>query len=669
MNIRKKLTLLFILMSVFPLAIVAFFVFVNLQENLLNQLGNNLVSQNEMKLSSVEEIIQEDWVNLNSWAKVEFVIVASDIAEEDSERAVHYFLKDAKDNYKFKNDLYLYSKSMGDNVRVAVSDDKYLKNYIPPYLNNFYKRLEKRQANKSKEIIYKIIDKEKNGRAGTILTIEMAAPVISYDEVVGMIVLRKSYTLDKKDSLSDFSVLYDLDKKLISYPFSFNLNKDKDKILSNLNKQDRNFKKDRGFSIKDLNGKKYLVSYCNCDVVPGSKFILEKWQSSDIALKPLNDLYSILISIMAIISLLAIIIGAYSAASVSNPLIKITELINSLTNGEFDLKIPFLDKKDEIGKMANGLEHFRSQLIHIQSLEADKEIEKQQQEEERRVVMRQLANTFDSSVGNVIESVKNSVEELTSSSDGLATIAIDTNKKVGFVKMVATDASANVQSVSSSTVELSASINEIGAQVERSSAISKRAVNEVEISTRTIKNLESNVTKIGEVVELITGIAEQTNLLALNATIEAARAGDAGKGFAVVASEVKTLAAQTAKATEEISTQIYQVQEDTGGVVTAITSISDVIMEMNGILSAIAASIEEQSAATSEISRGATEAALGTEDVSINLGSVEVCAAETGNSAKQIEKISEVLSMESAALENEVKKFLEYIRSNDGNNS
>jgi len=198
--------------------------------------------------------------------------------------------------------------------------------------------------------------------------------------------------------------------------------------------------------------------------------------------------------------------------------------------------------------------------------------------------------------------------------------------------------------------------------VEQSSIIATRAVGEANNTNITVEGLAEAAQKIGKVVELIRDIASQTNLLALNATIEAARAGDAGKGFAVVASEVKSLANQTAKATEDIAAQIAGMQEATSGTVQSIKGISATIGEISEIASAIASAVEEQGAATQEISRNVQEAATGTQEVTSNIVTVNEAAQESGKSAAQVLNASNELAKQGEVLGEEVDKFLKAVR-------
>lgn len=371
-------------------------------------------------------------------------------------------------------------------------------------------------------------------------------------------------------------------------------------------------------------------------------------------------------SIVAAAIILAIVIGLLLIllrVLVSKPIGVLSQAMLRLAEGDLDIVVPMVNRKDELGQMGRVINVFKDNAIEKIRLEQGQEEQKRRADEDRRIALRGLADSFESQVGTVVDAVTSAASQMQSSSRQMASTATETSTQATSVASAAEQASGNVQTVAAATEELAVSINEIASQVERSRTVASRADLEAKETTRLIQRLSETVESIGQIVNLINDIASQTNLLALNATIEAARAGEAGKGFAVVASEVKGLANQTAKATEEIAAQIAAVQTGTADAVKAIGSISVVIAEIGGIGASVASAVSEQTAATSEIARNVDQAAMGTQEVSRNIGLVESAARDTGGAAGQISKFSNDLSHQADILKREVGRFLEQVRS------
>jgi len=371
----------------------------------------------------------------------------------------------------------------------------------------------------------------------------------------------------------------------------------------------------------------------------------------------------ILMAIIAVGGVVTIgVAGFWVGNSMARPIIGMTDAMGILADGNLQAEIPSQDRKDEIGEMADAVQVFKNNAIEVQRLSEEQKKAEVRAEQEKRDMMMGMADDFQASVGGVVNSVSSASTEMQSSAQVMSETADLTLQQSTAASSAAEEASTNVQTVASAAEELSSSISEISRQVAQSTQIAGAAVAEVDGANAKVQGLADAASKIGEVVALITDIADQTNLLALNATIEAARAGDAGKGFAVVASEVKNLANATAKATEEISTQIGGIQGATQDAVQAIGSIGSTINQMNEIASAIAAAVEEQGAATQEIARNVEQASSGTSEVSSNIANVNQGAEETGQSAGQMLSAASELSQQSETLRREVDQFLAQIR-------
>ncbi len=378
--------------------------------------------------------------------------------------------------------------------------------------------------------------------------------------------------------------------------------------------------------------------------------------------RPVVDMRNFLL--LAVLGLAVVIsaLGIAFARTVTRPIDGMTRTMNVLASGDLAIEIPSRERGDEIGRMATAVQVFKENAIRVKEMEAEQAELKRQAEAQRKAAMLQMADTFERSVGKVVDTVTSAATELQAASSQMAATATETSSQATTVAGASEQASTNVETVAASAEQLTASINDIAQQVARSSQVAVQADDEASTTTRSVRELSDNVQKIGEIVDLINDIAEQTNLLALNATIEAARAGDAGKGFAVVASEVKNLANQTARATDEIGTQIGAVQAGTDDAVKAIESIAGIISEMSEISSTVASAVQEQTAATNEIARNVEQASQGTAEVSSSIATVQEGTQNTGAAATQIQTSAGDLSRQAEILRAEVARFLAEVR-------
>jgi methyl-accepting chemotaxis protein len=357
--------------------------------------------------------------------------------------------------------------------------------------------------------------------------------------------------------------------------------------------------------------------------------------------------------VIVIVAGMAWIVGR----GISRPIVGMTGLMNRLAGGDLDVEIAGTERRDEIGEMAKAMEIFKDNAVANRKLEAEQRAE-QARREARTRRLDDLFADFDGKISELLRVVTSATTELQAAANSMSSTAEETNRQATAVAAGAEETSANVQTVATATEELSSSVSEIGRQVAQSTTIATKAVDEADKAGSAVRGLSDAAEKIGGVVRLINEIAAQTNLLALNATIEAARAGEAGKGFAVVASEVKTLATQTAKATEEISGQVSGIQSATDGAVTAITTVGTVIGEVHQIAATIAAAVEEQGSATQEIARNVQQAATGVQEVTTNIASVSQAASDAGAAATQVLGAANDLSKQASGLRTTVDRFL-----------
>lgn len=369
---------------------------------------------------------------------------------------------------------------------------------------------------------------------------------------------------------------------------------------------------------------------------------------------------TMIIAVVAVLlgAIAAFVIGRLIARSIAN----VVSRMNHLAQGELDITIEDEDRRDELGDMARALLVFQENAREKVRLEASQEEQARLAEEEKRRSMHAMADAFEADVKGVVSAVSSAAEQMVGLSKMLSEAAGRAGERSTAVAAASEEASTNVETVAAASEQMTNSIAEVSQRIGDTASMTDEAARGAEHTTATVAELSTSAQTIGDVISMISDIAEQTNLLALNATIEAARAGEAGKGFAVVASEVKSLANQTAKATEEISAQITGMQENTNAVVDSIDKIGTMIQDLNGTSSSIAAAVEEQHSATEEIARNTQQAADGTREVSSNITQVSTAVQETGQAAEEVLAASSQLAKEAERLRDNVADFLSNVR-------
>jgi methyl-accepting chemotaxis protein len=400
----------------------------------------------------------------------------------------------------------------------------------------------------------------------------------------------------------------------------------------------------------------YAIAVPGLDMYLGSGAYLD---DLDAKLRPIAWLIGLAVFGIAIVAgSVAWMIGR----SISRPLGLLGERMRALAAGELSAEIPGLKRGDEVGAMAAAVQIFKDNALRIRELEQADAVTQQRVAAERRSAMESLAGDFERSVNGIVRSVSTAASGMQVTAQSMTATASDASARAATVSSASQSASGKVGTVAAATEQLSSSVVEISHQVSRSSEIASKAVGDAERTNATVQVLSTGAEKIGEVVKLIHSIAAQTNLLALNATIEAARAGESGRGFAVVASEVKALANQTAKATEEIASQVAAMQASTSDAVAAISGITATITQMSEITGSISAAIEQQGAATREIAQNIQSVATGSSEINAHIGGVTTAAAATGAAASEVLANARELDGQSGMLRSAVDSFLAKVR-------
>ncbi len=368
------------------------------------------------------------------------------------------------------------------------------------------------------------------------------------------------------------------------------------------------------------------------------------------------------IGIFVVGAVLLVVFSIILSRAIVHAIGGLTGKMTRLAGNDFDVDLGEVDRKDEIGEMARAVLVFRENGVERQKLEADQRAAEEAQRK-RFETQESYIREFDTEVVTMMTAVGSAVEQLHAVSEVLRNSANTATEQSSAVSAGTEEASSNVQLVATAATELSASIHEIAGQVTETSSMAQSASERAQSTNEEIQGLNDAALRIGEVIGLINDIAGQTNLLALNATIEAARAGDAGKGFAVVASEVKNLANQTARATEDISTQINGIQQATRSAVDAIDEIVRMITDISERASAVAAAVEQQTVATSEISQNVEQAAAATSEISAAMQGVSGAVSDTNAAAGDVRGSAENLGDQSGGLRRQIDTFLQRMRS------
>ena len=364
--------------------------------------------------------------------------------------------------------------------------------------------------------------------------------------------------------------------------------------------------------------------------------------------------------VIALMTLAIGVLAIFSGRRIARPMAMMAGAMRRLADGDLDVELPRMERRDEIGTMMRAFVVFHGKMVENRDMASEQSDQRARMEAERRALLVQIADQLEAEVGRAVEIVV--ANEVHESADEVSKIVRATRTRADAVASASGQASTNVQTVAAATEEMAASLTEISTQVQRYTEMAGRAARDTERTDDIFRSLAASTQEIGAVVVLITGIANQTNLLALNATIEAARAGESGRGFAVVAGEVKALAQQVAKATENIRGQIDLMQASAQDAARVIGEVGATVREIDQASASIAATVEQQQVATQEIAVNVAVAATGTQSVSDNITAVGQEANQAGSAAEMVVATAQTMTRHSAALKDAVGRFLTQIR-------
>ena len=404
-----------------------------------------------------------------------------------------------------------------------------------------------------------------------------------------------------------------------------------------------------------------LAAYEPLDVGATRSFVVAA-QRQDMALAAVDRMRNAMVVLALVV---VAVIGGFTVflgSRLTRPIDAMAEAVRRLADNDLDTEVPGLARKDELADIARSVQVLKENAGRLRAMEAEQAEADRRAAEDKRRAMDELAARFEQSVGGVVQSLSAHVADVRTRAEVMSRATDDARSEATLVAQSSEQSSANVQAVAAAAEELAATVSEIGHQMTRAAQMSRQATEEARRGDGRVQALAATAQQIGDVISLIQAIAEQTNLLALNATIEAARAGDAGKGFAVVASEVKSLATQTAKATEDIRAQIEEIQAASHEAVSTIKAITEVVQSLEEMNTAVASAVEEQGATTQEIARNTQEAASGASQVSDGIAKVSAASERTGAGASEVLGMCGSLAAATETLEREVNEFLGGIR-------